>query len=139
MVAADGKNCSARVGLSVDSRDCVGRTCLVFVGELDLATMPVFADALAGALSGRPAAVDLDLTGLCFIDVRGVEAIAAASARMSAWGGLLATHHTGGIVQRLFDLCGLDDVLLEAGEKTATTYLATRRATRPSDLILEFT
>ncbi len=139
MVVARGTSLPESVGLTVDSRVGGGRTRLVLVGELDLATMPVFADAFAGALAGRPAAVDLDLAGLCFIDARGVDAIAAASARMSGWGGLLSAHHASGIVQRLFDLCGLDDILLEAGGPTVTTSLATHHATRPSDLILDFT
>lgn len=76
---------------SVDWRACAGRLCLVVAGEIDLTTMPVVADAFAGVSAGRPAAVDPDLAGLRSIDVRGVDAIAAASARMSGWGGLLAT------------------------------------------------
>jgi anti-sigma B factor antagonist len=139
MLAATGKIVPENAGLTVDSRVRTGRTWLVLVGELDLATMPVFADALASALAKRPVVVELDLTGLGFIDARGIDAIAAASARMSGWGGLLAVRHAHGIVQRLFDLCGLDDVLVEAGGEAPTVDLATRRETGPPVQILEFT
>ncbi len=113
-MAATGNTLPESDRLTVASGACGERMRLVLVGELDLATMPVFVDALASALAGRPVAVDLDLAQLGFIDARGLDAIAAASTRMSAWGGLLSTHHASAVVQRLFDLCGLDDLLFEA-------------------------
>lgn len=79
------------------------------VGELDIATAPIFVGSLTAALDRRPTSVEVDLRWLAFIDARCVGAIATASERMETWGGSLAACRADRGVRRMFALCGLVD------------------------------
>jgi anti-anti-sigma factor len=111
MVAVEERAFAEETGFAVDPHIGVGETRLVLAGELDLATAPVFLGALAFALHPRPALVVLDLRRLTFIDARSAGAIATASLRMGDWGGTLAARDPQRIVRRVFELCGLGDLL----------------------------
>ncbi|MBO0786976.1 MAG: STAS domain-containing protein [Actinobacteria bacterium] len=54
-----------------------GGVCVLSVsGELDLVTLPEFADVAAAALRSRAERFVLDLSGLSFVDCRGAQALA---------------------------------------------------------------
>lgn len=97
--------------LVVDPRSRAEARHLELTGELDLATAPAFLGTLALALHARPALVELDLRKLTFIDARCAGAIATAAMRVSGWGGTLVAREPQSTVRRVFELCGLEDLL----------------------------
>jgi anti-sigma B factor antagonist len=81
------------------------------VGELDLVTSPVLDRHLAGAVGrGRPRVV-VDLAGVPFLDVRGLDAIVAADAAARRAGSTLVLRGGGEQLVRLVEVCGLRDRL----------------------------
>ena len=84
---------------------------LVFAGELDLATAPAFAAVLEGGLRPSPRQVVLDLGRVEFADLRTLKMIAAAHTRMGGSNGGLQVHGAKDAVRRLFDLCGLGEMV----------------------------
>jgi anti-anti-sigma factor len=97
--------------LAVDPGGTADERHLELTGELDLATAPAFLGALALALHARPALVELDLRRLTFIDAQCAGAIATASMRVSGWGGTLVARAPQSTVRRVFELCGVEDLL----------------------------
>jgi anti-anti-sigma factor len=77
-------------------------------GELDIATAPQLASALASALS-RSLAVVLDLHDVSFLDGAGTRAIVLASALSRAGDRQLVLLHGPPNVDRLFALTGTAD------------------------------
>jgi anti-sigma B factor antagonist len=108
-VNGSGANGLARRGFAVERRDAPdGRTVLACVGELDLATMPAFEDALCRAeADGR--AIVLDLSGLDFIDSRGLAMVLALDWRLRERGGQLVIVRGPRAVQRMFELTGMSE------------------------------
>jgi len=89
----------------------ITETRLSLAGELDLATAPLLAWTLGVTLDRRPARVVLDLRRLRLIDVRCAGAIAGAAARIAEWNGTLVARRPQPAVVRVFQLCGLSDLL----------------------------
>ena len=76
------------------------------LGELDLATAPVLGRVLE-SLVGGPSAVELDLTGLTFVDCAGLRPIRQA---LHKWSHALTPLRLSGIrpeVRRVLELTGL--------------------------------
>ena len=87
-----------------------GVTGLRLSGELDLATAPQLADALAQA--GRDSvAVILDLSELTFMDSSGLHVILNARASLAEAGSRLVLLRGGHQVHRIFELTGVADHL----------------------------
>lgn len=99
-------------GFVADPQGGIGEARLNLVGDLDLATAPLFLGALAAVLHRRPALLVLDLRRLTFIDARCAGAIATAASRMGEWGGTLAAREPQRIVRRALELCGSGDLLV---------------------------
>lgn len=80
-------------------------------GELDLAQAPRFTEAALGALRERPSTLEVDLSGLTFLDSTGVRAILEVHQR--ARGSDSALHLVQGPprIRRVFELTGLLDRL----------------------------
>lgn len=71
-------------------------------GELDVETTPWFVEALGDSLAaGDAREIELDLSGLTFLDVAGVRALVRVHDQVSSEGGLVR-------------VCGLDDTRLPA-------------------------
>lgn len=83
-------------------------------GDLDLATVDAFRDAVTDALGGRPSALVVDLSDVPFVDSSGLGVLAGALRTQRQHGGVLVVVHPQPIVRRAIDLVGLD-LLLEAG------------------------
>ena len=83
------------------------------VGELDLATAPVL-ERVLDTLVGRPPTVELDLTGLTFVDCAGLRPIRQVLVRADSFTRVRvsgACPH----VQRVLRMTGLDGGLAVAG------------------------
>jgi anti-anti-sigma factor len=91
-------------------RDGSKRT-LVVTGELDVATAPLFEDALNGALDGQGGEFCLDLSGLTFMDSTGARAIVRANNAAELLSSRLVILSPTPIVRRVFGLMGLDQVV----------------------------
>lgn len=78
------------------------------VGELDLVDAGRVREVLMGVAGST---VDLDLTGLRFVDAAGVGAIVAAEQRIRRGGHALHVSGAQGIVRRVFEITALDHLL----------------------------
>lgn len=86
-------------------------TRVALTGELDLASAPMLDWALSFALYRQPGRVVLDLRRLVLIDARCAQAVAAAAARMGDWDGTLVGLGPRPPVRRVFEICGLSDLI----------------------------
>jgi anti-sigma B factor antagonist len=80
-------------------------------GELDLAGVTRFAEAVAGALDTDARTIVLDLSKLEFLDSTGVHAILKAERLLSAQHRSLVLVRGPRQVQRIFEIAGLADRL----------------------------
>ncbi len=79
-------------------------------GELDLETAAGLADGLTD-IAGS--VVVVDLSGLMFIDARGLSSLLEAKRRIEAEGHDIEFRHASGIVRRVFDVLSLSDLLTD--------------------------
>ena len=95
---------------------------LAAVGEVDMATAPVLLERLIGVLRvDHPEVVEVDLTGVRFLDCAGVGALVAARNAALQVGCRLRVCHLQPIVHRVLEITGL------LGALTASTVLADGR------------
>lgn len=85
---------------------------LVVRGELDLVTAPVLARHLDGAVAGGRDLVEVDLEGVTFMDVRGVNVLIDARTALAVDGRRLAVHAPSDAVRRTLRFCGVEAALL---------------------------
>lgn len=84
-------------------------------GEWDLAQQAATTDAIAHALDQSPACLLLDLSRLSFIDSCGVHVLINTHRRCAEQGAHLVIIPGPRAVQRVFEICGLIDILHFAG------------------------
>jgi anti-sigma B factor antagonist len=102
---------SSSVGLELNDVVRGGQNTLVLVGELDLASAPIFEAKMRQLCENGTSTVALDFSQLSFIDSTGVRAVLIASELCKRHGHALSlTPGTGG-VQRVFEMTGLLDAL----------------------------
>jgi anti-anti-sigma factor len=77
-------------------------------GELDLATVGLLTDALAGLRDERPELVVIDLSALRFVDARGLRAFLGIDRELHAAGGRLVLAMPTPHVARVLALTALD-------------------------------
>jgi anti-sigma B factor antagonist len=100
-----------RAGFDVQRHDTAGgETLLACTGELDLATVPAFEDALRRARAGGRAII-LDLSGLEFLDSRGLATILAFDRELRESDGRLTIVRGPDAVTRIFEISGVVDRL----------------------------
>jgi anti-anti-sigma factor len=80
-------------------------------GELDLATCDAAEQELLRVEGTDAAAIVLDLSGLTFMDSTGVRLVMAANARSRADANRLRLVRGPRAVQRVFELCGVVELL----------------------------
>jgi anti-sigma B factor antagonist len=97
---------AAAQGFGVEVTEERAQVVVVVVGELDLVTSPVLDRHLAGAVA-RGRQVVVDLTGVTFLDVRGINCLMAATGAASAAGSALVVRGADDRVRRLVEVCGL--------------------------------
>ena len=96
---------SGQVAVEVDAGP--GAATIFIRGELDLVTMPVFAEQLTLALRGNPERLVLDMAATDFMDC-GSARLVAGAARSLPEGGRLVIRRPGRGVRRILELTGLD-------------------------------
>lgn len=94
---------------------------IVLIGELDAATAPMLAGALRFALHDEPALVMVDVRRVASIDAWSAGAIAVTSERVGAWGGSLVVRGPRRTVRRVFETCGLGELLVPGERGTGST------------------
>ena len=80
-------------------------------GELDLAQRAATTDAIARVLDQRPACLVLDLSRLSFIDSCGIHVLINARNRCAEQEARLVIIPGPRAVQRVFEICGLIEIL----------------------------
>lgn len=94
------------------SRPSPAEARVAVVGEVDLATAPALRDTLLRALQERdPAVLEVDLTGITFLDCTGVGALVAVRNTAVHNGCRLRVTNPQPIVRLVLKLTGLLDVL----------------------------
>jgi anti-anti-sigma factor len=84
---------------------------LFVAGELDIASAPALVEG-ANAVLGRPdVSCLLDLEGVSFIDVSGLQAILIIKKRVEARGGDFALSSASDQVLRLLEVSGLEELV----------------------------
>jgi anti-sigma B factor antagonist len=73
-------------------------------GELDVATAAVLEDELDAVLSSDAQLIDLDLSGLTFIALRGLRVVSAAGDRAMAQGDRLEVRRFPAHIQRVAEM-----------------------------------
>ena len=84
---------------------------LEFEGEWDLSQQAATTHAIAHALDRRPTFLVLDLSRLSFIDSSGVHVLINAHKRCAAQRARLVIIPGPRAVQRVFEICGLIDIV----------------------------
>ncbi|MCU1375935.1 MAG: anti-sigma factor antagonist [Actinomycetia bacterium] len=84
---------------------------VVVIGELDLVTSPVLDRHLAGAVARGRDKVVVDVGGVTFLDIRGINSLVTAHGAALAAGSALVVRGAGDLVRRLVEVCGLQDHL----------------------------
>lgn len=105
---------AAALGFYVDVIEDRDRVQVRVVGEVDLVTAPVLERHLQGAVGRRPLLV-VDLAGVTFLDVRGINALVAANTAAAELGTRLVVRGAGPQVRRIVSLCGLEGHLALEG------------------------
>src|SRR5262245_44088472 len=77
-------------------------------GEIDAHTAPEISEAIAQASGG---ALEIDLSGVEFVDSSGLRALIEAHQRLEANGGSLKLVRPSAVVSRLFDISGVGEYL----------------------------
>lgn len=105
--------------LTIDETTHGDHTVLDVVGEIDLATAPMFESAILAADLGR--SVLIDLSGVSFIDSTGLRVLITAHERAQDEGGKLSIVAADGPVTKLFAITGVDDWLNVYSTRTSAT------------------
>jgi anti-anti-sigma factor len=88
-----------------------GRVCVRLAGELDLAGAPLLDRRLEQAFRRAPRAVELDLSGLTFMDSSGLRLLLRWHKLTAERGVEFLLTGTGPALQRLFTIAGVRDLL----------------------------
>ena len=100
-------------GLRVEVTDADGITVVIVTGEVDAGSML----ALRAPLSelSPQSHILLDMSGVPFIDCRGLNVILAQRVKMTEAGGSIHVQHASRAVQRIMQLTELTDILRKPG------------------------
>ena len=113
-------------GFRIDLSERGATSTIELEGEWDLAQRAATTDAIANALDRRPACLLLDLSGLSFIDSCGVHALINARNRCAQQGARLVIIPGPRAVQRVFEICGLIDILPFADHQARSSAIKAR-------------
>lgn len=106
--------------LTIQVRETPGAIRVNLVGELDISTVSLVADAVEGVES-RETPLVLDLCGLDFVDAAGLRALLEASLRL---GERLSIVQASRAVTRVLELAGLAQLLDPARFAARGPYIA---------------
>ena len=95
-------------------------TVVSLMGEIDLATADALNQALAQAMEGRPARLAVDVSGVSFLDSTGIRCFVIGARKGSEMGCQLVVRNPTAAILRVFEICGVDEILLEGVDRDAT-------------------
>jgi anti-sigma B factor antagonist len=93
--------------LSVSIRQDAGRIIVVPVGELDLASVDSLAAQLAAAVDRDPDRIEVDLSGVTFVDSVGIHVLLKGRRLAEASGKDYAVNGADGLVRQVLELTGV--------------------------------
>jgi anti-sigma B factor antagonist len=109
----------------------VGRRTVVRVsGEIDMATVPLLADAIEAALAAGALELWIDLTLARFMDSSGVHVLLTADERARKLNRRLAVICPRGPVRRLFEVAGVSSQLPILEDRAAAQRESLARSTK---------
>jgi anti-anti-sigma factor len=91
-------------------------------GEIDMETASQFRDAALGALAHGPGTVELDLSGVTFMDSAGLHVLLATRRRAALVGAQLVVSDRSRVVGRLLDIAGVSGLIPRAAARGSLTY-----------------
>ena len=89
------------------------RSTVRLTGELDAETAPLLEAVVEGQIQQGHVDIQLDVAGLAFCGVRGLDAMVTARRRLREAGGELTVLHPSPFLQRIAQLCGVGALLGE--------------------------
>jgi anti-sigma B factor antagonist len=102
---------SLRLSISVDLVG--GRTIVTVTGELDLASVHAFSDALRRARAAGGQRIGIDARDLTFVDSAGLQALVVERRTTIAAGGSFALLHMSPALERMLELSGLAEIFVD--------------------------
>jgi anti-sigma B factor antagonist len=87
---------------------------IALVGEIDLSNEAALGAALAAAVGTTPAKIFIDLAGVSYLDSSGVRCLLSVASHAAAAGSELVVCRPVGIVLRVLEICGVDELLLRS-------------------------
>jgi anti-sigma B factor antagonist len=108
------------VGLVTSTEATDGKVVVSVQGDVDLASSDELRRALDKALLISPQ-VEIDLTGLTFIDSSGLSALVEAHRKARDAGGVLVLRNPTPMLSRLLDITRLDTLLVTGTSETGAT------------------
>lgn len=114
--SVDGYGAERDCRLKVRITDCDGTTTVGVVGELDLATVSTLREAVEVAIAAPADRLVIELSELAFIDAAGLNILLDTYKRLTQCGEFgLVFEGVGPRVRRVFEICGLENVLSGSG------------------------
>jgi anti-sigma B factor antagonist len=98
------------VELKVTSRSQGDHTVISVTGEIDLYTAPKLQAELVAVLSGSPARLIVDMSGVEFCDSTGINVLLAAHRQARERGGELQLAGPGSATRKVLQVTGLESV-----------------------------
>jgi anti-anti-sigma factor len=86
------------------------QTEVVLVGEIDVATVARASEAVKALMCAPPARLEIDASGVTFIDSSGVATLIKLHAVTTGAGGTVRLRRPSPPVVRILDLCGLKEL-----------------------------
>ena len=99
--------------LTIDLDTAAGTATLTVHGEIDLDTIGLLSDALAGVTSS--AQVEIDLADVSYMDSGGLRSLLTAKSDIEQRGGRLRVTTASRMVDRLFEIAGVAEILYQRG------------------------
>jgi anti-anti-sigma factor len=97
------------------------RGTLRLVGEIDLATCPVFVKALDSAIDQAAGDVVIDCSGVTFFGAVGVDALVRAHNRLDGSALRIVVRNPSSVVRRLLDIAQLTELFADVPDAAAST------------------
>jgi anti-anti-sigma factor len=87
---------------------------VALAGEVDISNEAELRAALAEVVATKPARIVVDVAGVSYLDSSGVRCLLNAAQDATAAGSELIVCRPVGIVQRVLEICGVDELLLRS-------------------------